>query len=290
VGPDAHLLTDRISSRVLNNAFIESDQYMALLKGALFMMNVGEIDLLVLSLPVNNMHRSDDLKALVLGEHLINGKHINVKRVWVLCQPLAGYLCYANQIGQEEFNQLKEVNVLSLDFGFTTVDWLTSRGLKINDRRTGAVNMGMSAVLEEVQKALKGAFGHLDSIPLHLIDDAFWRNPGVIKISGKEYPFPICQQKLVSGQDTKVSFDATGATKSVAVAAMQEVRNSVGAGADINLILVMGGPNSVYMSEVKRTFPEHDIVVIDDAITAVCRGMYFGGVQYMSALSRKTAA
>ena len=290
VGSDAHLLTDRISSRVLNNAFIESDQYQALLKGALYMINEPTIDLLVLSLPVTNMHRADELKAMVNGEHEINGKKILIKKTWVLCQPLAGYMCYANQIGQERFNELKEVNVLSIDFGFSTVDWLTSRGLKINDRRTGAVNMGMSAVLEETQKSLKGAFPHLDSIPLHLIDDSFWKNPGEIRISGRSYPFPVCNGKLKNGDGTKISFDASAAIKSVSVSALQEVRNSVGAGADINLILVMGGPNAVYLESVKKTFPEHEVSVVDDPITAVCRGMYFGGVQYANAINRKTAA
>lgn len=290
VGPDAHLLTDRISSRVLNNAFIESDQYQALLKGALYMINQDVIDLLVLSLPVTNMHRAEELKGMVIGEREINGKKITIKNAWVLCQPLAGYMCYANQIGQERFNALKDVNVLSIDFGFSTVDWLTSRGLKINDRRSGAVNMGMSAVLEETQKSLKGAFPHLDTIPLHLIDNSFWKNPGEIQISGRSYPFPICDGKLKGGEETRIRFDASAAIKSVSVSALQEVRNSVGAGADINLVLVMGGPNEVYLDSVKKTFPEHEVIVVEEPITAVCRGMYYGGVQYAKAISRKSAA
>ncbi|WP_445766827.1 ParM/StbA family protein [Rheinheimera sp.] len=291
VGNDAYLLTDRSSSRVLNNTFIETDQYKALFKGALaFMKNVTVIDLLVLSLPVNNMLRSNDLKAMAMGEHTVDGRTITVKSVWVLCQPLAGYLCYANQIGQEGFNVIKEQNVLSLDFGFTTADWLTSRGLKINDKRSNAVNMGMSAVLEAVQHELKSAFPHLDTIPLQLIDEAFWKHPGELKISGRSYPFPICQGKDTKGEVTKVKYDVSGAISKVAESCIQSVRNSVGSGAEISLIVVMGGSYGVYLPEVKKAYPEHEIVIVQEPMTAVCRGMYYGGVQYMAALKRQKAA
>ncbi len=288
VGPDAYLLSDRSSSRVLNSTYIESDQYKALFRGALLMMKEPEIELLVLSLPVSNMQRADDLKKMAVGKHTIQGFEVNVKSCWVLCQPLAGYLAYANQIGQSEFNELKTQNVLSLDFGFTTADWLTSLGLKINDRRSGAVDMGMSAVLQEVQQALKPAFPHLDAIPLQLIDDAFWRHPGQLKISGKSYPFPVCSKADAEKIGSKVQFDVTTAIQKIATACLQHVRNNVGAGAEISRIVVMGGSHAVYLPEVRKTFPEHQIVVVDEPLTAVCRGMYFGGVQYHS-LKKKAA-
>lgn len=292
VGPDAYLLSDRSSSRVLNNTFIETEQYQALFKAALLMMKGSDvIDLLVLSLPVNNMIRANDLKAMAVGEHLINDKKVVVKNVWVLCQPLAGYLSYANDIGQEAYNELKEQSVLSLDFGFSTADWLVSRGLKINERKSGAVDMGMSLVLEESMAVLKKAFVNLDSIPMHIIDEAFWKHPGYIKISGKRYPFPRCVDgKDYDGNETKISFDATGAINKVAVSCMQAVRNNVGAGAEIGLILVMGGSHKVYLDEVKKVYPEHKIVIVDDPMVAVCRGMYFGGLQYWSAMKKKNAA
>ncbi|MAA94515.1 MAG: hypothetical protein CML22_07410 [Rheinheimera sp.] len=290
VGPDAYLLSDRSSSRVLNNTFIETDQYQALFKGALFMMDVTSIDLLVLSLPVNNMLRSDALKQQAIGEHVINGKKVNVKNVWVLCQPLAGYLSYANQIGQKGFDELKEQNVLSLDFGFSTADWLVSRGLKINDKRSNAVSMGMSAILEEVSKSLKSAFPHLDTIPLNLIDEAFWKHPGTIKISGRSYPFPACDGVDSYGKETRIKFDVSSDINKVVVSCLQNVRNSVGAGAEISKIIVMGGSHEVYLPEVKRSFPEHEIVIVDRPMTAVCEGMFYGGVQYMAAIKRQRAA
>lgn len=291
VGPDSYLLTDRSSSRALNSNFIETDQYQALLKGALYLMkDANVIDLLVLSLPVNNMIRSEELKKMAIGEHVINGKTISVKNAWVLTQPLAGYLSYANQIGQQKYEEIKTQNVLTLDFGYSTSDWLLSAGLKINEKRSNAVSMGMALVLEEVQRELKSAFPHLDAIPLSLIDEAFWLHPGILKISGKSYPFPICNGVDINGRETKIKFDVSSAINKVAVSCLQNIRNNVGSGADISLILVLGGSHGVYLPEVKRSFPEHEIVIVDDPITAVCRGMYYGGVQYFAAVKRKAAA
>lgn len=292
VGPDAYLLSDRSSSRVLNNTYIETEQYQALFKAALLMMKGNEvIDLLVLSLPVNNMSRANDLKQFALGEHVINEKTVVVKNVWVLSQPLAGYLWYANVIGQDAYNELKEQSVLSLDFGFSTADWLVGRGLKINEKKSGAADMGMSLVLEESMAVLKKAFVNLDTIPMHVVDEAFWKHPGYINISGRRYPFPRCVDgKDYDGNDTKIKFDATGAINKVAASCLQTIRNNVGAGAEIGLILVMGGSHKVYLDEIKKTYPEHRIEIVSEPMTAVCRGMYFGGLQYLAALQKKNAA
>lgn len=286
VGPDAYLLNDRTSSRTLNNRYIDTAQYRALFRGALVYMNTENIDLLVLSLPVNNMQRSEELKAFALGNHCINGKNINVKHVWILCQPLAGFLAYANQIGHERFNELSQSNVLCLDFGFTTSDWLMTRGLKINYKKSGARNMGMSTVLESCAAALKvkGAFEYLDDLPRTLIDEAFYRHEGVIKISGKSYPFPTCNYEDINHNQVNIAFDCAPAIKQISYSSLQEVRNNVGAGSDVSLIVVMGGAHQVYLDAVKDNYPHHEIVIVDNPIVAVCFGMYFGGLQYFEAI------
>lgn len=46
IGPDAHLASDKSSSRVLNSSYITSDQYQALLFGSMLYMNADTIDLL----------------------------------------------------------------------------------------------------------------------------------------------------------------------------------------------------------------------------------------------------
>lgn len=278
VGPDAHLLTDRTTSRALTNKYIDTPQYKALFKGALAMMGESEIDLLVLALPVNNMRRTQELKKYAIGQHRIGKQMITVKDVWVLCQPLAGFLSYANELGQEGFNEVSESNVLCLDFGYSTADWLVTRGLKINYKKSGAINMGMSAILESCVEFLSEheAFKHLDDITLDLVDAAFFKHLGKLKVSGRSYTFP-------TSSTGDVKFDCEPTIRQITESCLQEVRNSVGSGADIEKIVVMGGSHSAYISAIKENYPYHDIVIVDEPITAVCRGMYYGGEQYFSA-------
>lgn len=275
VGPDAGLLSDRTSSRALTNRYIDTPQYKALFKGALGMMNEDEIDLLVLALPVNNMRRAEELKAYAIGSHRIGKQVVVVKDVWVLCQPLAGFLYYANSIGQEKFNDLQESNVLCLDFGYGTADHITTRGLKINYKKSGAQNMGMSAILESVVEYLSELddFKHLDDISLDLVDSAFFKHKGKLRISGKEYDFP-------THKSTKSNFDCEPTIRQITESCLQEIRNSVGSGADIVSIIIMGGGHEAYLSAIKDNYPHHEIIVVDEPLVAVCKGMYFGGSQY----------
>lgn len=278
VGPDAHLLSDRTTSRALTSKYIDTHQYRALFKGALALMNETEIDLLVLALPVNNMKRKDELKRFAIGCHLIGKQSVVVHDVWVLCQPLAGFLSYANSLGQTGFNALSESNVLCLDFGYSTADWLVTRGLKINYKKSGATNMGMSALLEACVEHLSqvDAFKHLDDITYDLVDAAFYKNKGELKISGRRYDFPTHSSKSVD------AFDCEPVIKQITANCIQEVRNSVGAGADIEKIIVMGGGHEAYLTAIKENYPYHTIEIVKNPLVSVCEGMFFGGEQYFA--------
>jgi plasmid segregation protein ParM len=287
VGPDAQLASDKSSSRVLNSNYIKSDQYQALLFGSLSYMNADKIDLLVLALPVENWSRRDELKSLISGSHNVNGKNYFIKNVWVIVQPLGGLMAYANRIGQGGFNELKEQTILSVDPGFGTFDYVVSKGLKLNDSRSGGNELGMSAVLSDCAKALRGAFPALNDFPIEKIDEAFYKNEGYIRISGKKYPFPQCEGKTIDGKKVDVKFDLTPTIDNVTGNAVTKLKNTVGNGADIDLILLMGGPNKVYIKALSEGYPDHDVVVLDDPLRSVCEGMYFAGLQYYKALSKK---
>jgi plasmid segregation protein ParM len=291
VGPDAHLASDKASSRVLNSSYITSDQYQALLLGSLSYMNADKIDLLVLALPVENWSRREELKQLMKGSHTVNKKNYFIKDVWVIVQPLGGLMAYANRIGQNGYDELKEQTILSVDPGFGTFDYVLSRGLKLNESRSGGSELGMSAVLNECSKTLRQAFPNLNDFPIEKIDEAFYKNDGFIRISGKRYPFPECKGKTVDGKKVDVVFDLTSDIQNVTTNAVTKLKNTVGNGGDIDLIILMGGPHKVYLDALQTAYPDHEIVILEDAIRAVCEGMFFAGVQYHAALSRtkKTA-
>ena len=292
VGPEAELLSDRTSTRTLNSKYIDTDQYKALFLGALASMNETNIDLLVLSLPVNNMHRSADLRKFATGKHEAGDKTVYVNSVWVLCQPLAGFMHYATTIGPEEYSKIAQQNCLVIDFGYLTVDWLVTKGLKINERKSDARNLGMSVILESCESLLRGAPGleDIDDISQTQIDRAFYADKGVLNIGSKALPFPTCKNEDVDGNAVNIEFDCSKAISHVTTTAMQAVRHSAGAGADIRTIIVMGGSHSVYMEAVREAYPSHNIVVVPDPLIAVCKGMVEGGKQYYEATKLKGAS
>lgn len=273
VGPDAHLAVGTDSGRVLNSEYIRSSQYKALLFGSMAYIENEVIDVLVLGLPVNSWKRRKELKELALGTHKVNGKTYTVKDVWCVPQPLGGLFQYSTTLKPNEFKDLETKNIVSFDPGMLTADWLVSRGLLVNDSRSDAVDKGMSTVLRGVSDSLKAAF-QLDKLSTELVDDAFWRHKGVLRLFGKEYTFPSSRD--IHG----MSFDCQPAIDAATDAAVTDMRNLIGDGADIQLFLMMGGAAEVYKPAVQRAYPRHEVIVLENNLTSICEGMYYGGVEY----------
>lgn len=283
IGPDAHLAADDSSGRVFNSEYIRSTQYKALLFGSMAYIQNTEIDLLVLGLPVNTWKRRNELKELAIGTHEIDGKTYNVKNVWCVPQPLGGLLAYGAKLTTEEFQELAQQNTLAADPGMLTFDWIVSRGLQVNDSRSGAEDLGMSTVLREVSERLKEAFS-LDKLSLDQVDNAFWKHPGKFKIFGKDYSFPVCDG------DHGKTFDCTSTISQATGNAVTAMRNTVGDGADIGLIILMGGAAYTYLPAIEAAYPDHKIIVLENHLTAVCEGMYWGGIEYFKQLQKSKGA
>ena len=69
-----------------------------------------------------------------------------------------------------------------------------------------------------------------------------------------------------------------------------KLKNVVGNGGDIDLIILMGGACNIYKEALQDAYPDHDIVVLQNPITSICRGMHLGGIQYYRALKKSQAA
>jgi len=288
VGQDAGLAAGKKTSRVLNSSYVKSDQYQALLFGSLVMMDEPVIDLLVLGLPVENWSRREELKELVVGRHIIDDKEYDVKDVWIIVQPMGGLFAHANAIGQEGYNELRQMNVLSVDPGYGTLDFCMSFGLKLKESLSGgSSDHGMSAVLESVSQRLRQAFTGISDIPIERIDEAFWKNKTFIRIAGKKYPFPICTGECTEGKEVPVHFDVTTSISDVTRGAVTKIQNKVGNGGDVDVILLMGGSWEVYLPALMEAYPTHNIIILRDPIRSVCLGMYYGGLQYYAMIQKR---
>lgn len=271
VGPDALVLSSGKNHRVLNNDYILSDQYLALFLGGIYMCNETTIDLLALGVPVELWGRKDELEKLAVGTHHVQGRNIAIKRVWIIPQPLGGLLAHAQSLGQDEYNKLLSKTILSIDPGYGTVDWLLSSGLKPNENRSGSCDFGMGTVLNSVLKGVSRVFPKATGMSLDHIDGAFWQTPGILRMNGQEYDFPVC--------NSPIEFDFTPNIEGITTQALTSVRNSAGSGHDIDEILIFGGPHGVYLSAAEKAYPEHSIKVVNNPIQAVCAGLFYGAVQ-----------
>lgn len=288
VGEDVHASSDPRSSRVLNTeGYIDSERYKALLLGALKMIPDEEVDLLVCGLPVSVMPRREELKAMVEGTHdLGDGREITIKSAWVIAQPLGGLLAYAREGGQGRFNDMKNENLLVVDPGYLTVDWLVTRGLIANENRSGDYEAGMSRVLTTVADAAlevfkeHPSFTRINDINVELLDQAFVT--GKLKLFGRTMDFPVHE-----GCEKTPQFDFTDAINSVAEEAISTVVNKVGDAQDLDRIIIVGGPAMLYKPALQKAFPNHDIQILQDSLRANVIGFQEGGLQRMNAMVRK---
>ncbi|WP_413495373.1 hypothetical protein [Shewanella baltica] len=275
VGNDVGTSIGSRNVRVLNTeSFITSDRYKALLFGALSFLgksNHIDIDVLVLGLPVSVMFRKEELSKIYTGTHQITSKRkVTIRQVLVYEQPLGALMTYLRQGGNERFAQCKDKTILSIDPGYMTTDFITSKGIKVNPNRSDDSETGMSKVIAAVEVALRSQLEsfNLKQINPELIDQAFITRK--LKLYGKSMDFPKCDL-----------FDVTSAIRSVCDEAITSVVNKVGDGQDIDLIIVSGGAAEVYLPSIKRAFPFHTIEVVDDSLTAVARGLQTAGEQFI---------
>lgn len=290
VGEDSLITSDPKASRVLNSGYIRSAQYMAIVKASLDMMELpgNEVDLLVCSLPVSNMHQKEELKELLKTKHHINnGKYITVKDVWIIAQPIGGLLAYFKQQGKNEVSKLIQESILVVDVGYLTVDFSVVTRLIVAEKRSGAIDLGMRKVLEGVSEELSKTFKV--KVNVNAIDDAFCKNPHELTMFGKSYSFPICDGLDVHKNKTDIKYDVTPVIERVCKQAIDSIFNVVGDGQDISRVVLLGGPAPVYLDALKEKYPNHHIDIVRGHVKAVAVGSQFGGLEKVAAQNNKVA-
>lgn len=288
IGPDIDKVYDPRNNRVLNSNYINSEQYKVLFLGSLAMMDVGPnntIDFLIGGLPVSNMHRREELIEFMEGEHEVNGRTITVKKAWAAAQPLGGLMYYANTQGQDFLNKMGDLTILTVDVGYLTVDYLTTTGMFVSESRSGAIDKGMSKVIESVADQAAKVFG-VDKILNDPIDKAFYLPEKALKFKGRHYPFPVCNKKDINGEDVRISFDFSDAISRVTNEACNAIQNNVGDAQDVDLILLVGGPAHTYHKSLKSIYPDHRIIVVDNNLQANCYGLHIAGMMKFKAMNR----
>lgn len=260
VGPDSR---DTLGARDgtgghLVDGYIETPQYLALLRGGLHYIGEPVVDFLVSGLPVEHFgKRRERLRELLVGEHVFpDGRKVEVKDAWVVPQPLGGFIDAVMQ--SRKAVDLSEVRSLTLDVGYYTLDWVTFRGSVMQDGRSGSVPAGMSMVLEALAELVEQDTGtRLND--LGLLDRGLQRGCQM-RVHGEAYDFNHLLPKL----------------DDVVLAAVQPTVKSVGSLADIDLVTVVGGGAWLYQGALGKALGRK-VTAVPNSVYSNVRGFMLLG-------------
>lgn len=261
----------------LDENFSLSDGYSARLYGAFnYMLPTlpeKKIDYLMLGLPLTTLNQNS--KALMkrfLGEHTVNqkGETITVENCAVYPQPLGGYAAY---LQRPHALHSKPPMALIIDVGYNTVDWLTCEGMVANPAQSSAVERGMSGFLREVAKSVikTTGFPASESGVVRMLDLAL--------ISGDKFQ--------IAGNDINLEPHMKAGAHILEEAA-QAVRNHVGFGQEIQLVIISGGGAALYAPWIQKKFPAHKVVTLPDSALANVRGFHQFGEWIAESARRAT--
>lgn len=274
VGAEATLAQATDETRNLDDTYVLTNAYLAIVRGALRQMRVPRVDLLMVGLPVSLFKkRRTELEKRLQGHHDVgDDKAVHVAKVKAMAQPMGAFLSYAVPHSQRD-TMLRERNVI-VDPGWRTFDWVLTQALKVLDKRSDAVNKGMFAVVQAMAEAIGRELGtRLSMFDYDRIDVALRT-----RTAAKFFGHPV---------DLDPFMDAG---KRVVDEAITEMRQVVQDGSDIDNFVLGGGAAFFYRAELQKAFPRHRILQIEEPLFANVRGFQIAGMEIAAAMSRGAIA
>ena len=275
VGPDALLATKSGHTRTLDHTYSKSNEYMALVIGALHYGKApAVIDILVLGLPVAAHADLEQREAMRKRFHrqfvLPDGRTVSANRVLVLPQPLGAYYELTKDDAPPTPGNYEVVGVL--DSGFLTTDWIIMIDGKKSAPRSSSHDGGVSGVLAEISNLLKRDFGRTVSDPV--IDRAL-RKGGSWKISLGDQEVDLRRYE--------------GFVNAKIQEAVRAMKNCVGEDTPIQRLFVTGGGSDLFLPQLREAFTAK-IIVAQNAMYSNVRGFARTGLSQLSKLPASPVA
>ncbi|MEI7297096.1 PRTRC system protein D [Paraburkholderia tropica] len=258
VGPDVRLTAAYgKTGRALADDYVLTNNYAALLFGAIHFSGITHIERLVLGLPVHNFKKySDVLKERFSGKHSYGSGEVTVDKVVVIPQPL-GTLVLASNTRGTKFNPKDEH--LVVDVGYFTTDWVYAKGFAMDETRSGGMPGGASQIYQRIASLISRDEGD-DIEGIELIDEAL-REHTPLRFYGKDIdllPYLEKAEPVITG-------------------VVLAIQNNVGKMPNLRSIILSGGGAALYAAVLRRAFPRLVIEVIDSPCMANARGFLLVG-------------
>jgi len=255
--------------RILHDNFIDTEHYMALNYGALSQMDVNEIDLLMVGLPVDLMEsKRHDLEVMLQGQHQVAGRTITIHKVVAVAQPLGGFLYHAAT--NNMLDGLSSSRNLLIDPGFFTVDYLVTTGLREVKGKSGSHPTGVSAYLKSIAQEISKDFKVNYSNISH-IDEGL--RTGVFNLYGKPVDLSKYHKKALSA----------------IMPGVEAIANTVGDGINIDRIVLVGGGAALFKEPIQAILPNHTILCGKESVVANVMGYQLLGNSWSAKQNKQVA-
>lgn len=279
VGPDSGLQTKGRESRTISENFVETPEYMALYKGALHYIlrdyaqqikghEKVSIRRVVAGLPLNTFsEKKESVRALLEGTHQIpapDGKtmEVIVKSVTVIPQPQGAMINAGTSLPKNEMKDFYSQNLLIIDLGGGTCDWLLSNDRKIISSRSGAYQKGVLACVFAICESINKSFA-TDPLVIQRIDDALRNGKTSFKLSGNEYQVAKYMQHA----------------KHILNECLNQVFTSVGSLTSVDKIIFTGGGGRLLYECAKESWATYsNVMTVDEnPVFSIVTGMWHIG-------------
>lgn len=223
------------TGRVLVDDYVLSNNYAALLAGAIYRSGHTRIARLVLGLPVHTLEKfSRGLVARFVGEHDFGQGVVTIEKVNVIAQPL-GTLTYATTLRADKAGASQQH--LVVDVGYYTTDWVYVSDFQIDDRRSGGRPGGMSQILQRIAANIGKDHG-----------EAVYDIERIDVCLREHQPFHFYNQDI----DIRPYL---AEAQQVINDVMVDVKNRVGPVEGVRSIILSGGGAEIYSPITRQTFP-----------------------------------
>jgi plasmid segregation protein ParM len=262
VGPDVALAADTFRAKQLHDEYTESPEYLALLRGALSMMDLTHIDLLVVGLPVALYSaKRESLEKLMTGVHDVGGgRTVTVASALAVAQPQGALVSYAAE--NKRMASMGAEQSLIIDPGSRTFDWLVAKGMRLIQKQSHSFNRGMSDVHRLIAAEITHAIG------------AQYTDHDAIDLALRTGKAPVIFQKAY---DIKRHLPLA---LSVAEQAVSTMKAWIESPHGLQNIILVGGGAFLFRDAVKEAFPLHHIKSVKDPMFANVRGFQIAGQNY----------
>jgi plasmid segregation protein ParM len=284
VGPDiVQAQTATEFGRILTGGYYASPIYDALMLGALRFIGATEIDVLVVGLPVGQYLIEERRNSLVdrwktgpEGIDTGDGHRVVIRDVIVRPQPLGGYVEALNHLDlinaaikaspsgamMDEITESEAVvgmNVLVVDPGEHTLDWLVVSKGNIVDRASGAAeDAGRHRIVRAVTEALQADIGRPLAAFVHpMINAALSSDKQIVKLMGEFHDLTKYRGVINASVEDPVNKMVEG------LRGMLEI---------IDLVIIVGGHPQLYRDQVAARFKSLPIVVLPNPVMANVSG------------------